>query len=258
MRLHLFEFEDLPWLPTSLRNGGLEVFRLTQELSGLPQAAAPELAGLLARTGAEQLVDLCSGSSGPVPRVLEDLAKRGFSPSVVLTDRFPNLRAFERERQRSGGRIEFVREPVDARDVPPEIEGVRTLFNALHHFRPTDARRIIANAVEAKQPIASFELARRDFVTIAGVIGGALVAPLMVLLARPFRWSRVLWTFPIPILPATILWDGIVSCLRGYSPAQLRELVDGLDDDYTWRIGVVRMVGPSKLTYLVGMPGTAA
>jgi hypothetical protein len=31
---------------------------------------------------------------------------------------------------------------------------------------------------------------------------------------RPFRWSRLLWTYVVPIIPAVLLFDGIVSCLR--------------------------------------------
>src|SRR5450759_4223616 len=31
---------------------------------------------------------------------------------------------------------------------------------------------------------------------------------------RPFRWSRLLWTYLIPIIPLVFLFDGVVSCHR--------------------------------------------
>jgi len=87
-----------------------------------------------------------------------------------------------------------------------------------------------------------------------------LLVPLMVLLTtpfiRPFRWSRLLWTYLIPVVPLVSLFDGLVSCLRTYSVAELRELVEGLEaDDYQWEIGEVKSkANPIPVTYLIGVP----
>ncbi len=71
--------------------------------------------------------------------VQEALRAEGLFVRVTLTDKFPNLEAFERARSQSGNMIEFVTEPVDARAVPRELKGFRTIFNSFHHFRPPDA-----------------------------------------------------------------------------------------------------------------------
>ena len=54
-------------------------------------------------------------------------------------------------------------------------------------------------------------------------------------------------------------FDGIVSCLRTYSPAELRDLVRDLDgDEYEWIIGMRREpYRPFSVTYLIGYPKTA-
>ncbi len=49
-------------------------------------------------------------------------------------------------------------------------------------------------------------------------LGALLVTPFI----RPFRWSRLVFTYVIPVLPLLIVFDGIVSCLRVYSPDELR------------------------------------
>lgn len=87
-----------------------------------------------------------------------------------------------------------------------------------------------------------------------------LPVPLMVLLTtpfiRPFRWSRLVWTYLIPVVPVVSLFDGLVSCLRTYSVQELRELTQGLNaKNYLWEIGEIRSkAGLVRLTYLIGGP----
>jgi hypothetical protein len=87
-----------------------------------------------------------------------------------------------------------------------------------------------------------------------------LLVPLMVLLVtpfiRPFRWSRLVWTYLIPVVPLVSLFDGLVSCLRTYSVQELRDLTEGLGaNNYQWDIGELKStVGPIPITYLIGVP----
>jgi hypothetical protein len=73
---------------------------------------------------------------------------------------------------------------------------------------------------------------------------------------KPFRWSRLLLTYALPVVPLCTLWDGIVSCLRVYDPEELARLVAELPaSDYRWeygRLDVPQM--PTRLTYLIGAP----
>ena len=49
-------------------------------------------------------------------------------------------------------------------------------------------------------------------------------------------------------------YDGVVSCLRVYSPEELGELTDGLDE-FDWRIERPALGNPwARATVLVGMP----
>ena len=132
-----------------------------------------------------------------------------------------------------------------------------TLFSSFHHFRPEQARAILADAVEKKQGIAVFEGTRRSPLALVLM----LLVPLIVLIStpfiRPFRWSRLIWTYLIPIVPLLSLFDGLVSCLRTYTCDELRELVTGLDE-YDWEIGEEpARHGPIPVTYLIGLPAGA-
>ena len=81
------------------------------------------------------------GDRGPVLRRLGSAAApgrgscgRGRPVQATLTDLFPNVPAFQKIADASGGLIEFEREPVDARHVPVRLQGLRTIFNGFHHL----------------------------------------------------------------------------------------------------------------------------
>lgn len=257
-RLHLIELGDLPWLPGRVRGYTTDVLHFVFTLMAPLSPGLSLLRRLLERAREDRIVDLCSGSAGPMPWLREHLeAEWGRPVTLVLTDIFPHLESFERHRARSGGRVDYVTAPVDATAVPPELQGARTLCSAFHHFREADALRILQDAARRRRAIGVFESNER---TPTGLLAFLLVGPLMVLLGtpfiRPFRLDRLFWTYVVPLIPFIVMWDGVVSSLRTYSPAELRALIARVDaDDYAWEIGQEGVSGtPFRVTYLLGWP----
>jgi hypothetical protein len=241
-RLHLFEIHDQPWCPPSLRDALTDFLGFVLRLGRSYAPAVPLLRAAVARAGAARIVDLCSGAGGPWPALQRDLAV-----PVLLTDKYPNLQA-------RTGSLPFHPEPVDATAVPPNLRGFRTLFTSFHHFRPAEARAILADAVGRGEGIGVFEVARRAPLEMALIALTWLAVLLLVPLVRPFRWSRLAWTYLPPLLPLVGTFDGLVSCLRAYSPAELGDLWHGLDT-YEWQVGAARARwSPLRVTYLVGVP----
>src|SRR5262249_52994119 len=131
------------------------------------------------------------------------------------------------------------------------------LFSSFHHFRPEAARGILKDAVRSRQGIGVFEATQRSLPALLAM----LLTPLFVLLItpfiRPWRLSRLFWTYLLPVVPLVVLFDGIVSCLRTYTPAELRALAASVpgSDTYVWEIGEQRgRPGTLPVTYLVGYP----
>ena len=254
-RLHLFEFEDHLWLLGIVRDLATDYLCFIQATFRLHRPIVPLLAEALRGTNQQQIVDLCSGGGGPVLEIQKALSAVGLSISITLTDRFPNWRAFQQIEEASEQQITFVRESVDARSLPDQLIGLRTIFNSFHHFRESDARRILLDAVEAGQPIAIFEYTER---AVLIVLLTMVLIPFLVAFAtpfiRPFRWSRVVLTYVLPLIPLTCWWDGVVSQLRAYTVEELRTLTKELPcDSFRWHAGTValpRSLG--HLTYLLG------
>lgn len=217
----------------------------------------PLLAAALSASGQRRVVDLCSGGTGPVVEVAEAVRrKRGIEPSLVLTDLYPNEAAFAAAAGRSSLPLVGEREPIDARQVPARLTGVRTLFDAFHHFEPQAARDILRDAAQSRAPILIVEATERS---LRGVLGMLIFVPLLVLLltpfVRPFRVWRLLLTYVIPVAVPLITFDGVVSCLRSYTQAELREMTSGLEtDSYRFYVGSLE-ARAGRLSYVLGCEG---
>jgi hypothetical protein len=262
-RAHLFEWEDQPWLPSVFRDFITDQLRFSHGeamRSPINSAIAQRLKTLLEQTGSERIVDLCSGAGGPVVQIGRLLHDELKSPAdIVLTDLYPNAAAFARITSETGGRIKVRLEPTSALDVPTELTGVRTIFTAFHHFKPEQARLILADAIRKRAPIAVFEPLERTvrMVLLVGVMSflrgfththriGALTP------------SRILFSYIIPVAPAMFGWDGAISALRSYTAGELRELAASVDQGtYAWESGRFEVDGPfgkMPTTYLIGVP----
>src|SRR5712692_5913361 len=181
-RMHLFELEDQVWFPAAIRDLATDYIHFVEITFRLHRPVVALLAQMLRTTKSDHVIDLCSGGGGPIPALQEALALDGLDVPFTLTDRFPNLPAFHWAETLSKGRITFVARPVDARAVPKDRGGGRTIFNSFHHFRPTDAMAVLRDATNAGVPIAVFEIPERALLVILLTV----FTPLFVALATPF------------------------------------------------------------------------
>lgn len=258
-RLQLFELEDQPWFPTVVRDLATDYLRFVEHRFRLHLHALPVLERAIRESGATRVIDLCSGGAGPVPELIAELRERGVDVPFVLTDLYPNVDALEAVQKGSDGRVSYRAEPVDARSVPSDLQGLRTFFNAFHHFRPRDASEILRAAVEAGQPIAVLEIPERSLRSILPLLLTPLVVWLATPFIRPMTWQRLLFTYLLPAVPLVCVWDGVVSQLRAYRPEELRSLAEAVGGSYRWEAGVQTTEGvPGALTYLVGRPPSGA
>jgi hypothetical protein len=175
---------------------------------------------------------------------------------VTLTDLHPNERAVSAIERLGSESVRYLRESVDASNPPPGLSGVRSMFAFFHHLRPEAAREVLASAFRTGEPICIFEITDP---TPAGILS-CIMMPVYVLLLTPFVRPISIWqivfTYLVPVLPLLIAWDGFVSTLRTYSPAELERMTSDLSDDtYEWDIGTVsHPILPIRFPYALGLP----
>jgi hypothetical protein len=249
-RVHFVELEDLPWFPRPIRDGGTDVLDLMFATMGFYRALVPELVALMETTGTHRLVDLCSGGGGGATAMRALLRDRGHTDlEIVLTDRYPNAAAAVRVQALGDPGVRWHTEPVDAFHVPPGLPpGIRTMFSALHHFRPDDVRSLVQAAVDDGVPLAFFDGAAPPIMRkVPGVLMPLFALPNAVFLGavslalvpfvRPFSPSRLLLTYALPAIPFLFAWDGTVSVLRMYTPEELLALARSVrgSERYAWK-----------------------
>ncbi|GAB3536334.1 hypothetical protein GCM10027443_26480 [Pontibacter brevis] len=257
LRLQLFELEDQQWFPHTIRQGMLDFLRFMISKLGAYKPALPLLQELLERTGERHMTDLCSGAGGGIEGVQQALSQRmGTTIRITFTDLYPNIEAYRYLQQKSGGALDFIPTPVDATAVPENITGVRTIFSSFHHFPPPVARAILQDAAESKSAIGIFEGASKSWFELLLLW---LFFPAVILTVtpfiRPFKLSRLFFTYIIPLIPLGIIWDGTVSLFRIYTPRMLQHMTKEIPTPgYTWRTGKAGTRPGKHVIYLIGYP----
>ena len=251
-RIHLFEFEDQKWFPSFLRNYGTDFLQFLSNATKMYRPIVTVIEKGLKKSNTCHIVDLGSGGGGGFIWLNSELKKNIPDLKITLTDFYPNIPAFELTKKKADN-FEFIDRPVDARNVPTELKGLRTQFLSLHHFKPSDAKQILQNAINANQSIAIFEAQERSVPSIMAMLFSPLTVLFTTPFIRPFKIGRIIFTYLIPIVPLFVLWDGIVSSLRTYSVKEMKQLVDTLDGKelYDWEIDKVKS-GPGVVLYLLG------
>jgi len=251
-RIHLFEFEDQKWFPDFLRNYMTDFLQYLSNKAKIYKPIVPIIKKGLNKSGTNQIIDLGSGGGGGLIWLNSELKKDIPGLKIVLTDYYPNILAFRLTKKKANN-FEFIDKPIDARNVPKELNGLRTQFLSLHHFRKSDAIQILQNAIDTNNSIAIFEAQERSIPSILAMIFSPISVLLTTPFIRPFKLGRIIFTYLIPVVPLFVLWDGIVSSLRTYSVKEMNELVENLigKENYDWEIDKVKS-GPSVVLYLLG------
>jgi hypothetical protein len=257
-RIQLFEFLDLPWYPDTFRRIQTDYLQFAATRGSGHKNLIPLIKRALAQAGTTEIVDLCSGGTGPWLNLQQQLTDAGCPVSVKLTDKYPHPESAQRWASASDAPIEYLTEPVDAMNVPPHLTGMRTLFEGFHHFRPEEAQAILQDAVERGASIGVFEASLKPPLGPLILLSSPLMTLLGYFLLTPFIKPRTLvrffWTYLIPVVPLITSWDGVVSLLRVYSPQELKELTTRIAcEGYEWDAGVASTGTPIfSFTYLVG------
>ena len=205
-------------VPTSGARRRNRFSRVHHKCDGSLFASASLLLAAIRQSGSRNVVDLCSGGGGPwLSSAWRAARSNGEWPlTVLLTDKFPST-VLRSRLTKSDDSLRMVSEPVDATAVPSELHGFRTIFASFHHFRDDAAVWLLKDAVSAREGIATAEVTSRTFKALAVILLMPWACLLMTPFMRPFRISRLLLTYLIPLIPFTF-------CGTAWSPALERAL----------------------------------
>ncbi len=250
-RLHLLEVHEQAWCPAIVRDALTDVLQDAIRFLHAYDPVLKLLEQAVADSGAERILDLCSGAGGP----WIIWQTRGWLPPawrVSLSDLFPHAVTTSP----LVPPLKYISTPVDATHVQASLGGFRTLFTAIHHFRPTEVEAILGDAVATRQPIAIFEFTYRSFPAAVLLLASPLMVWFLALKYPPRSLSRWVLTFLLPVIPLLATVDGVISCLRSYRSNELLSMARRTaPEEFQWTAGTTRGDWwPFPITYLIGIP----
>jgi len=259
-RIHAFEFNERPETPGFIRDSITEILGMVWRVIRVRNPLGPIFAEFCSRAGCRRVLDLASGSGEPASILVEGLIRQGEpSVSMILSDLYPKVRSMEQVAARYPGRVEVARCPVDAADVPPEIDcDGCTIVGAFHHFPPELGARILADCVRKRRAVFILDVPHR-FVwafLLLFPVPGSLALFLNPLLSREARLRQALLTYIVPVIPLLGTWDFLVSALRFYSEAEYREMAAQAGGNYRWEYREILFFPGVSLAVFSGIPET--
>lgn len=133
-RIQLFEFTDQPWYPRAFRRIQTDYLQFVVSRGAGHENLIPLFRKALEHAGTREIVDLCSGGTGPWLRLQEQLRESGLPVTVHLTDKYPYPEAMQQWSVAARQGIEYLVEPVDATHVSAHLRGMRTLSRFLFTY----------------------------------------------------------------------------------------------------------------------------
>lgn len=249
-RLQLFEFNDSPWAPAPIREALIESLSLALEWGRMLRGLAAPFGDFLRETQATEVLDLCAGAGAPAVVLARELRKAGQrAPRFLLTDLLPHEDVWAALKQQDPDAIDFIAAPVDATQIPPGLGAgkARMIINALHHLPPQVASAVLRGACEGGPGVFVAEGFERSPLRFFPIAPMGMVSMVANLWRSPRNRLAKLLLLPVTLLVAP--WDGLVSTMRVYTEAELREMVAPLAGEFTFRSGTWRFPLGGKGTW---------
>lgn len=225
---------DRDWFPQWMRMHQQEFLGFIAYHFKLYKPLVKVLEPMLNHTFQPEWTDTCSGN-GSAALSVERFIKP--SPSLILTDKFPPslIQGFQPN-------IQYDRKPLDILVNLPDGHSVITLFNAFHHFTHDEKLDLLHKVAAAKRPFLSVEILRPGVGSYISVLGASTIGQwLFAPFIKPFRLSRLIFTFIIPVHILSVLIDGWISVAKSPGKDEYAKLLSQLPHQTGYKFSVIHM-----------------
>lgn len=246
-RVQFIELQDLPWLPSILRDGVTDYLQFLLKVFNVYKPSIEIISKITESTQSQNIVDLCSGSGGP----LVGLSKELNNYNIVLTDLYPNYTTWNFIKANNHN-IDYINQSTNALEAKINENSIVTMYTSFHHFKDEDAQKIISNCIKNNSTIAIFEFVQRDLISLLLVLPSPIFMFFLIPFVRPFSFSRIIFTYLIPLIPIITLWDIIVTVLRIRNKQELNYLCKDFWH-YKFEYGEVKTSLFLKMSYFYGV-----
>ncbi|PWH82042.1 hypothetical protein DIS18_12305 [Algibacter marinivivus] len=264
-RKELFEFEDFSWFPTSFRVAMTNLILLLHKIMGTTEVLSNLIIDLRKTIHFDSIVDLGSGSGGPMPSVVEHIneVQKEDKLRLLLTDLHPNPKLVKKINTDDNEFVTYHEDSINATNLSEVPKGLKTMIASFHHMNPEIAKNILKSASKNNEPILIYEIAKNNVPFVAWI----LLLPISLLILFVMTWvmtpftksitlTQLLFTYIIPIIPLAYAWDGQASLMRTYTFEDIELLLsDVKTSNYNWEINdAFKANGKKQGYYIKGYP----
>ncbi|MCB0390210.1 MAG: hypothetical protein KDD58_02910 [Bdellovibrionales bacterium] len=228
----LFEFCDKAWAPNWYHKALHKYLIFFYKTFGYHKLWLDDLNEFIRNDKDNTFLECCSGSGDCLPLLvceLDDDKTKG--KKFILTDLFPLEESIKR--YKASKNFHYYNEPVDASNVPEELNYSRIFINSFHHLPPDVAKGVLQNSLKQNKNLLILEYVSQSWVAYFLMMLG----PFILFTTLPFvlKGKNLVWTslftYIIPLFPIMLLWDGLVSCNRFYTKKDFENI---LGDDFKY------------------------
>ena len=264
-RIQLLEFEDFKWFPTIWRSTMTKLIVVIHKILGTKEVITDLLLYTREKYDFSKIVDMGSGSGGAMPEVIDHFNKENPNSKVelLLTDLHPNSKFVQSFNEEKRDNISYCTFPLDASNLAKTPKGLKMMVNSFHHMPPNIARKILSTAQSNNQPILIYEMGENILPIWVWVLTLPLGLPIVALTSilmlpfiKPLKFTDILFTWIIPLIPIFYAWDGQASSPRTYTLEDINEeLLPKVENNYIWEIKHAKKRNGKKLGYyILGIP----
>jgi hypothetical protein len=240
------ELEDYSWFPAKLRRWQLEFVGHMSVWTKLYKPLAPVIDKMISNNQISAMQDCCSGSGIPAVYIHQQLQT---AIPLLLTDKFPDESFVNKPT------VIYAAQPVDILQMQTAKMVMYTMFNAFHHFTAAQQKQILQQFVAGNSPFVITEILEPGFLNAVKIFfTGTLLQLFAAPFVQPFSFTRLFFTYIIPVNLFTVTYDGIISVVRSKTSKQYEELFKNMGSN-----NFVINVGKQKnwkgnLVYIKGEP----
>lgn len=260
-RKELFEFEDFSWFPTSIRVGMTNLILVFHKLMGTTEVLSNLIIDLRKTIHFNSIVDLGSGSGGPMQGVIAHIneAQNDDKLSLLLTDLHPNPKLVEKINSDDNEFVTYHKNPINATNLSEAPKGLKTMIASFHHMNPEIAKGIFQSASNNNEPILIFEIAKNNVPFVAWLLFLPISLSILFIMSwvmTPFSknltLTQLFFTYIIPIIPLAYAWDGQASLMRTYTFDDIEILLSDIkSNSYKWEVNDAFKQNGKKLGYYI-------
>ena len=260
-RKELFEFEDFSWFPTGIRVGMTNLILVFHKMMGTTEVISNLIIDLRKKVHFTTIIDLGSGSGGPMAEVLKYVNEKEKETklSLLLSDLHPNPELINKINTDDNEFVNYHKESINATNLLEAPKGLKTMIASFHHMNPEIAKSILQSASKNNQSILIYELAKNNLPFTVWVLLLPISLSILIIMSlvmTPFSKNltvtQLLFTYVIPIIPLAYAWDGQASLMRTYSFEDINLLLNDLETpNYNWEVDDAFKDNGKKLGYYI-------